>query len=230
METLDLLKGKETFSTLNKHEFDYQWECLPDPALKYNKTRIDKLLFNSGLPKKFFKDKKCLDIGCGTGRYTYALQELGATVDSFDISEKAVEKCRHVNQKAYQFDLMNLEENPIYDFVICWGVLHHLKEPYEGFKKIVSQVKPKGTLFIMVYAQGTQEIYEERRAVWRGLTHEERVATVKNHGTWDALNPRYNHSFTPEEVEQWYLENSFEEIVCVRRINVNIRGIKKDVV
>ena len=39
----------------------------------------------------FIKNKICLDAGSGPGRWTYAMQKLGANrVDSFDMSEEAI--------------------------------------------------------------------------------------------------------------------------------------------
>jgi SAM-dependent methyltransferase len=89
-------------------EFDYPWERLPSPAIEYTKDRIRELLDYVSLPSSFFLGKVCLDAGCGNGRWTYALQQLGAKVRSFDVSPEAVEKCKDVNPEAYVFDLLNL--------------------------------------------------------------------------------------------------------------------------
>jgi 2-polyprenyl-3-methyl-5-hydroxy-6-metoxy-1,4-benzoquinol methylase len=217
-------------------EFDFQWESLPSPAIEYNEERVKELLDLTKLPLAFFNGKLCLDVGCGNGRYTYAMLRLGARVDSFDISEKAVEKCRAVNPSAYVYDLMNLRPNPKYDFVLCWGVLHHLPNPREGFRKVASQVKRGGILHIMVYHKETQKVYEEGRRIWHKLSIEEKLSLCRKmikryggnlHGWWDAFNPEYNWSYEPEEIKRWFKEEGFKEIRLIKKYNINMRGVKR---
>ena len=100
----------------------------------------------------FIKNKICLDAGCGSGRWTYAMQELGAkSVDSFDISEEAIKRCKEINSNARIFDIWNLKPNPIYDFVFSWGVLNNTKNTRQAFSKVASQVKKDGMLHVMIY-------------------------------------------------------------------------------
>ena len=102
--------------------------------------------------KNFFYDKVCLDAGCGPGRWTYSMQQLGAkNVDSFDVSDEAVKRCMEINPDAYVGSIFDLKPNPVYDFVLSWGVLHHNKNTREAFSKVASQVKKDGMLHIMVY-------------------------------------------------------------------------------
>lgn len=181
--------------------------------------------------------KKCLDAGCGNGRYTYAMLQLGATVESIDISPEAIEACKHVNPKARVFDIMNVQPDPRFDFVFCWGMLHHLKDPRVGFAKVASQVKPDGILHIMVYHKKTQNIYEHGRRIWRTLTVEEKLNLCREmvrrcgghiHGWWDAYNPQYNWSYEPKEIKRWFEEEGFMKTKLTKKYNINMRGEKKD--
>ena len=99
--------------------------------------------------------------------------KMGSKVDSFDISHEAIEICKKINPNAFVFDLMDLQPTKKYDFVLCWGVLHHVKQPYEGFVKVSSQVKSGGLLHIMVYHKDTQKIYESGRKTWRLLNEKQ---------------------------------------------------------
>ncbi len=105
-------------------EFDYQWketikkEFLTGHPDQYECTdqRVKEFLkLCPGLKKwykkdSFVKDKICLDAGCGPGRWTCALQKLGAKkVDSFDISSEAIKICQKINPNAYVFDVINTE-------------------------------------------------------------------------------------------------------------------------
>jgi predicted RNA methylase len=80
------------------------------------------LTFTKLKPEQKILGKDCLDAGCGIGRYTYALQKLGArNVNSLDISQEAINKCKEINPNAFVFNIMNLLPNPIYDFVLSWA-------------------------------------------------------------------------------------------------------------
>jgi len=220
----------------NMAEFDYQWKEIPSPYILYNEDRVKELLKYTQIKQSYFKGKKCLDAGCGNGRYTYALQQLGAEVTSFDISEEAIEICKKINSKAYVFDIYNLRTNPIYDFVLCWGVLHHLPTPRKGFQKISSQLKQKGILHIMVYHKDTQKVYEVGRKIWSTLNPDKKVELCQKmikkyggnlHGWWDAFNPEFNWSYEPNEIKKWFKEEGFEKIKLTQKYNINMRGQKR---
>jgi SAM-dependent methyltransferase len=230
-------------------EFDYQWKNLPANALEYSESRIAEFLgFTKIKPSKIISGRHCLDAGCGSGRYTYAMLKLGAMrVDSFDISPEAVVKCKDINPNAFVFNIMDLEPlpRPIYDFVLCWGVLHHLQEPRKAFSKLVSQVtkdngrltgpssKQGGMLHIMVYHKKTQKLYERDRAIWPSLSLEEKLELCKQkvqreggtvHGWFDALNPEFNWGFEEKEIKKWFDEEGLSEIKIITTFNINIQG------
>lgn len=208
--------------------------------IEHNDDRIKEFLqFTKLDPIKAIRQKYCLDAGCGNGRYTYAMLKLGAMrVDSFDISPEAVEKCKQINPDARVFNLMDLQSLPRapYEFVLCWGVLNHIENPREGFRKIASQVSSdSGILHIMVYNKNDQVKYEADRKIWLTLSHdekvrlcEEKVKTVGGdlHGWWDALNPKYNWSFVPEEIVQWFKEEGFSHIRVTQEHQINVNGVK----
>ena len=93
-------------------EFDYQWSEIPDPTIELTPGRILEFLSFTQLPLEFFKKKEALDAGCGSGRFTWAMQQLGANVSSFDISPKAIEQCQMINPDAHVQDIYDLEGDP----------------------------------------------------------------------------------------------------------------------
>lgn len=237
IDIIKIAKNNQIFLKAQRvPEFDYQWSEIPSPATELNQDRIIELLKFTKLSPGFFKGKHCLDAGCGSGRYTWAMQQLGAKVSSFDISPKAIERCNEINPDAYVQDIYDLEPSPIHTFVLCWGVLHHLPSPEKGFQKISTQVAKGGILHIMVYHKDTQKTYEKGRSKWPSLNYDERIKLCQKmikrhgrplHGWWDAFNPTYNFSYTPEEIRTWFERQGFTEIMVTKKKNINIRGIKK---
>jgi SAM-dependent methyltransferase len=222
-------------------EFDYQWKNLPSPDIEYNENRVNEFLkFTKLDPLDSVTAKYCLDAGCGNGRYTYAMQKLGAVrVDSFDLSSQAVERCRTVNPCATVLNLMDADKSlyPVYDFILCWGVLNHIENPRDGFRKLAGLVKKSGGfLHVMVYHKDTQKAYQTDRQRWSHMTMEEKLGLCEEkvktiggtvHGWFDALNPKYNHSFTVPEVIKWFEQEGFTRIKVASKYNININGWKR---
>jgi SAM-dependent methyltransferase len=213
-------------------EFDYQWKNIPSPLIEYNYQRVKELLKFTGLPEHFFMKKIALDAGCGNGRYTYAMQRLGASVDSIDVSSEAVKACKEVNPKAYHMGLFDLSDVRVYDFILCWGVLHHTPYPHTGFIKLTKLLNPGGTLHIMVYNESTQKKYNTLREGFRLMDMREKIELCEKldkgrgniHGWWDALNPKYNHGFSVKGIIKWYEDAGFKNINIKAMPNINING------
>jgi len=173
------------------------------------------------------------------------LQKLNALkVDSFDLSDEAVTRCKKINPNAYVFDIMELKGNPVYDFVLSWGVIHHTSNPRKAFSKLVSQLKNGGMLHVMVYDKRNDWFYEgyrgeptEKRKEWKSLTIEKQIELCEQfaekkggnvHGWFDALNPEFNWSYTKEELKEWFVEEGFSNIkLGDMKFNINMNGILK---
>lgn len=228
--------GKENFNAKNNY-------------LEFNPQRVKDFLNYTGIKHWYKKDslikgQTCLDAGCGPGRWTYAMQQLGASkVDSFDLSPEAIKKCQEINPNAFISDISNLEPNPKYDFVFCWGVLHHTENTRESFSKVASQVKKGGMLHIMVYNKENDWVFDgyrgdtcvEKHKEWELLSFEEKIQMCKDkiktekgdiHGWFDAFNPKYNWSHSADEVKQWFEEEGFIDIkLRMVKQNINMNGI-----
>ena len=118
---------------------------------------VTQWLEDVGLPPEYFKGKLVLDAGCGSGRWTYALASLGATVVAVDFTDSGVEVTRKAteasdNTAVLQADLLRLPFKPeSFDFVVSWGVLHHTPDTRAAFARLAPLVKKGGELFVMVY-------------------------------------------------------------------------------
>jgi trans-aconitate methyltransferase len=202
-------------------EFDYQWRNLPSQEIECTEMRVRELLQLTGLPRSFFRNKKCLDAGCGKGRWTWAMMQMGAEVDSIDVSSEGVAATNKINPNCHVQDIMSLEPSEKYDFVLSWGVLHHLEKPFEGFKKVASQVAAGGMLHVMVYNETNQRYYEGLRKTWKSISETQRLELCKQlaldhggsiHGWWDALNPTYNWGFSFQTIKEWFTSTGFRNI------------------
>jgi len=241
-------------------DFDEQWkkvmgeEYLNEQKDKFAFTqkRVTEFTKLTGIKNNGLDGKNCLDAGCGPGRWTYAMQQMGAKkVDSFDVSSEAIKRCREINPDAKEGSIFDLKPNPVYDFVLSWGVLHHNKNTREAFSKVASQVKNGGMLHIMVYNKKYDHEYDGYRGEtsiakhgeWEKLSFEEKIQICKNkveivggdiHGWFDAFNPEVSSSFTPKEVKNWFEEEGFNEIKLrvkshfnsIPTSQVNMNGIK----
>ena len=241
-------------------DFDVQWKKVMEEdhfnerkgQFDFTEKRVEEFRKLTGIKNDGLDGKICLDAGCGPGRWTYSMQQLGAkNVDSFDVSDEAVKRCMEINPDAYVGSIFDLKPNPVYDFVLSWGVLHHNKNTREAFSKVASQVKKDGMLHIMVYNKKYDYEYDGYRGItsiekhkeWEKLSFEEKIKICENkvktiggdvHGWFDAFNPEVNFSFTPTEVKEWFEEEGFHKIKLrvkshfnsIPTSQVNMNGIK----
>lgn len=98
--------------------------------------------------------------GCGTNEpAAFASFHPSAKIKAFDLSQKSLEKAQKLCSRR---KLKNVEfiQKPIesissekFDYIHCYGVLHHLRNPEDGFLALSQSLKPEGFARIMVYAK-----------------------------------------------------------------------------
>ncbi|MFX1384035.1 MAG: class I SAM-dependent methyltransferase [Promethearchaeota archaeon] len=130
---------------------------------KISKEKILEAIYSL---KKFIgdiKNKNILDVGCGSGIFSFAMYILGAKkIVSFDVDQYSVECTKSLRDKVKSPEKWNILYGSIldkkfilklekFDIVYSWGVLHHTGKMWEAINNITSLVKDGGLLFISIY-------------------------------------------------------------------------------
>jgi len=115
----------------------------------------------NGFDLAWFRGKRCLDAGCGGGRYSIAMARLGAAeVVGCDISATGLADARNRAEKTLRlrFDEASVLGLPYpdasFDFVCCSGVLHHTTDAQKGLSELTRVLKPGGRIFLLLYGTG----------------------------------------------------------------------------
>jgi 2-polyprenyl-3-methyl-5-hydroxy-6-metoxy-1,4-benzoquinol methylase len=151
-----------------------------------------RLLFD--IAQKYVnKSKFVLDIGCGAGTISLYLSSRGINVLGIDISKRAIEEAnksaKNLKLENATFEIINFPtEVPkgIYDLVLCFEVLEHLKDDTLALKNIYKLLKKNGILIISVpsknaplYKLGYATEFDERVGHLRRYTRYELLQKLK---------------------------------------------------
>ena len=106
----------------------------------------------STLKEYGIKDKKCLDIGPGTGRFVQFLKSENANlICAADISTEALKCCEKYIDESQKIDIehesLQFNDNS-FDVIISFEVLEHLREPDNYISEII-RVAKDGSLVLV---------------------------------------------------------------------------------
>jgi 2-polyprenyl-3-methyl-5-hydroxy-6-metoxy-1,4-benzoquinol methylase len=205
--------------------FEYQWAHFGSGVGMPNDVSFMKNIEShvceiTGLPREWFLNKKVADIGCGAGRYSYALLSLGAHVTACDQSLSALKNtaklcdrfCDRLSQE--HINLLEWGEAREFDLAFCFGVTHHTGNTFLAIDNVCRKVKPGGRVFLMIYGMPLthgefEELnaYENLRQALRTMSFEEKKAYLIEkkgehlaHGWFDAISPAINDLLTFSEI------------------------------
>ncbi|MFZ4714916.1 MAG: class I SAM-dependent methyltransferase [Bacteriovoracaceae bacterium] len=133
-------------------------------AEDYHQKRLDKSLSGwneylevpamEALIKPLVKNKKVLDLGCGSGILTSRLISWGAKAEGLELSPQMVE----IGKKVYPeitFTVGNAEsipfEDKIFDVVGSSLVMHYMKDLEKPFKEVSRILKPGGHFVFSIH-------------------------------------------------------------------------------
>lgn len=211
---------------------DFSEEKFYDEAFKSLTDRLER----NDIDINWFKGKRCLDAGCGGGRYSVALKRLGAEkVVGIDMAErglldaqKRIKKLKIKNVFFKKGNVLNIsfpKEN--FDFVLSNGVLHHTVNTEKGISEISRVLKRGGKIFIYLGGKGglDWDLFYLGRKLLKNISKEQSILTLKALGLsgnriFYFIDPLYvliQNWTTPEKLEAWLDKYDFTNITRLYR-------------
>jgi tetratricopeptide (TPR) repeat protein/2-polyprenyl-3-methyl-5-hydroxy-6-metoxy-1,4-benzoquinol methylase len=136
---------------------------LPDQILRFNDEFRRSMPFAPFTPMPDDRALEVLIAGCGTGSHSILVskQYQGVRVLAIDLSlssiSYAVRKTQELgitNIKYAQADILRLDDVArSFDIVESVGVLHHLAEPFTGWRILLSRLRPGGFMRLGFYSE-----------------------------------------------------------------------------
>jgi SAM-dependent methyltransferase len=179
----------------------------------------------------YFRGKRCIDIACGAGRWTRALQALGAQVKSIDVSEHGLASVKRFNADVERLNLFDIagrsDLHAQFDFALAWGVVMSTHDPAAAFGNAARVVRPGGAVYVMVYAptyHNSPSVLKQREHYHRHLqTTEERLRYIDEIADdpgnainfHDMLNPFYNWVVEEETIHGWFGRHGFINVMTL---------------
>jgi ubiquinone/menaquinone biosynthesis C-methylase UbiE len=141
--------------------FEGLWGPYDAQLFKESVALFTRRLDLIGFDPAFFEGKACLDAGCGGGRNTIAMAQLGAAeAHGIDIGAAGIADARMRAQglPRITFEQASVEAIPypddMFDVVWCAGVLMHVGSEERALDELARVLKPGGLLYMLVYATG----------------------------------------------------------------------------
>ena len=144
--------------------FENAWTTYTPETYEHSVALVRKRLINSGFSEQWFSGKSCFDGGCGTGRLSIAMAQMGAKkVTAVDLGGESLEYFKTVveryglsNIEIVQHDVTDLSpwNECSYDFVASNGVLHHTENCDRGIREHFRITKHGGIFWVYLYGAG----------------------------------------------------------------------------
>ena len=134
------------------------YKAFPHAHLDYNPDSLyAQNIVNEVLARtEMSPDKKVLEVGCGSGRFTLHLVQKGLSITALDFSEELLDKLeqmsRHLGLEANQLRVQagdiaastQLFNGEVFDSIIGMFFLHHLEDLKSGLKSLHGILKGGG--------------------------------------------------------------------------------------
>jgi len=152
---IDVFPVKDNIDLETVESFGEEWSTFHT----FNEAEI----FNAGdnyfdlvSPDILNKSANVLDVGCGTGRWSYYVADKVDFVECIDPSKSVLAAAKLLKNKSNtritqaSVDNIPFADNS-FDFVFSLGVLHHVPDTKEAIKKCMQKVKHSGHILLYLY-------------------------------------------------------------------------------
>jgi 2-polyprenyl-6-hydroxyphenyl methylase/3-demethylubiquinone-9 3-methyltransferase len=152
--------------TVRMFNFGENWSDYSRKVLDASKVEAARLSLAALVGTDAFKDRRVLDIGCGTGLFSVGASLLGGkSVLGLDVNGRCVELSREI-AGAYvtttampefrQLSILDSAgikplQDPGFDIVYAWGSLHHTGDMRTAIRNAAQLVAPEGLFVLSIY-------------------------------------------------------------------------------
>jgi 2-polyprenyl-3-methyl-5-hydroxy-6-metoxy-1,4-benzoquinol methylase len=237
------LKKQELNKKNNEKLVNLLYEKYPYPnrniksikELKKYSYWITKLL---GEKNNFWKRKKVLELGCGTGQFTNSIALHGAQITGIDFSEASLKIAKETSNKfntKAKFKRKNILEYNIKknknDIIIALGSLHHTIDAKKGFIIASKNLKKNGIIIIGLYNKYGRFRHQIKRLILKifcGNDIEKRISFGEKYfkgnknKAWlaDKYGQVHESYHSVNEILDWFKEENIRYITSSPKINM----------
>ena len=173
-----------------------------------NLTRdLDQKVTRETLANLHFKS--ILETGCGTGKNTIFLSQIGAKVHALDFSQGMIEKAQEkVKAENVRFSIADLTqrwpcEDAAYDLIVCNLVLEHIEGLSFIFAEAFRVLEERGSFLINELHPFRQ--YEGKKARFSSETGVTEIPAFVHHIS-DFVNIASNNGLNLVKLNEWWHE------------------------
>jgi malonyl-CoA O-methyltransferase len=153
--------------------------------------------------------KSILETGCGTGKNTSFLSQIGAKVHALDFSPGMIEKAREkVKAENVRFSIADLTqkwpcEDAAYDLIVCNLVLEHIEDLSFIFSEAYRVLEPGGKFLVNELHPFRQ--YEGKKARFATGDRVSEIPAFVHHIS-DFVNAASEKGLTFVKLNEWWHE------------------------
>jgi SAM-dependent methyltransferase len=163
LNSFSAIKGRTSLAVQDMYEENPypRWHTMDIPRQNYPEADLDWLV-----------------AGCGTGRSLVQMTTCfpNARLTAIDLSKASL---AYAKRQIKQYGIENIEFmqgdiaevtsiDKSFDFIESSGVLHHMKDPMEGWRALLTRLRPGGRMQIGLYSQSARrDIFEVREYIKR---------------------------------------------------------------
>ncbi len=184
----------------------------------------------------FWKGKKVLELGCGTGELACGLALAGANVTAIDFSSTSIKKAKKTAKRLgtnvlfKEKNILEFSSKQKFDVIVALGSLHHTINARKGFKIAAKHVKKKGIIIVGLYNKYSRARHRMKRfLLWLfcGTNIEKRISFGKKWfkgneaKSWlaDKYGQVHESYHSIREVLNWFCEEKIDFLESYPKYN-----------